>query len=143
MIRNLDESNHWGFGKLRGDKRLRPLSPRSRALRPREIAASLHSSMSGETGNTTMSGDYEDYEDYDTVNDDGVSYNVSPDVPPFVYIISCCFMAIICVFGVVSNSSIFVLFINSPLVSSECLLKILKENYIDLIFRYELHSTAS
>ena len=120
MIRNLDESNHWGLGKLRGDKRLCPLSSWSRALRPREIAASLHSSMSGETGNTTMSGD--DYEDYDTVNDDGVSYNVNPDVPPFVYIMSCCFMAIICVFGVVSNSSIFVLFINSPLVSSECVL---------------------
>ena len=133
MIRNLDESNHWGLGEPRGDKRLCPLSRWSRALRPREIPASLHSNMSGETGNTTMSGDYEDYEDYedyDTVNDDGVSYNVSPDVPPFVYIISCCFMAIICVFGVVSNSSIFVLFINSPLVSSQHILIILRENYL-------------
>ena len=58
-----------------------------------------------------------DYEDYDFVDDDGVSYNVSPDVPPFVYIMSCFFMALVCVFGVVSNASIFVLFINSPLVS--------------------------
>ena len=70
--------------------------------------------MDSEVDNTTMS---IDYEDYDFVDDDGVSYNVSPDVPPFVYIMSCFFMALVCVFGVVSNASIFVLFINSPLVS--------------------------
>ena len=46
-----------------------------------------------------------------------VSYEVSPAVPQFVYIMSCCFMAIICCFGVLANLSIFVLFYNSPLVS--------------------------
>ena len=71
--------------------------------------------MDSEVGNTTTMS--VDYEDYDFVNDDGVSYNVSPDVPHFVYIMSCFFMALICVFGVISNASIFVLFINSPLVS--------------------------
>ena len=86
-------------------------------LRPSE-AISLqhpHSKMNSEVGNiTTMS---VDYEDDDFVNDDGVSYNVSPDVPHLVYIMFCFVMAPFCVFGVVSNASIFVLFFNSPLVS--------------------------
>ena len=86
-------------------------------LRPSE-AISLqhpHSKMNSEVGNiTTMS---VDYEDDDFVNDDGVSYNVSPDVPHLVYIMFCVLMAPFCVFGVVSNASIFVLFFNSPLVS--------------------------
>ena len=74
-----------------------------------------HSKMNSEVGNiTTMS---VDYEDDDFVNDDGVSYNVSPDVPHLVYIMFCFVMAPFCVFGVVSNASIFVLFFNSPLVS--------------------------
>ena len=61
-----------------------------------------------------MSSEGSNMSDYD---EDGVNYHVSPDVPPFVFIISCIFMAIVFVFGVVSNASIFVLFINSPSVS--------------------------
>ena len=63
-----------------------------------------------------MSGSYENFS-VSQQDPDEVSYEVSPAVPQFVYIMSCCFMAIICCFGVLANLSIFVLFYNSPLVS--------------------------
>ena len=51
-------------------------------------------------------------------------YYVSTSVPVYIYRASCLYMAIICVFGVVSNSSIFIIFLRSPFVSQTYFKKI-------------------
>ena len=70
----------------------------------------------------------EENPDYLDKDYDFVSYEVNPSVPHFVYIMSCCFMAIVCFFGVLANLSIFVLFCNSPLVSLKLLSLIFEIN---------------
>ena len=44
-------------------------------------------------------------------------YYVNKEVPDFVYIASCVYMAIIFLIGFVANTSILILFISSPLVN--------------------------
>ena len=44
-------------------------------------------------------------------------YYVNKDIPDYVYIISCVYMAIIFIIGLLANTSIMILFISSPMVS--------------------------
>lgn len=52
-----------------------------------------------------------------TISANETSYYISPDVLPEVYIAAACFMVCICCFGVISNVSVVILFLNSPLAS--------------------------
>ena len=45
-------------------------------------------------------------------------FYVSPNVPPFIYTASCVLMFFTTIFGIPANTSIFVLFFNTPLVST-------------------------
>ena len=50
-------------------------------------------------------------------NSDDDPFYVNPNVAPTIYTTSCVFMAFVAIFGIPANASIFVLFLNSPLVS--------------------------
>ena len=52
-------------------------------------------------------------------------YYVNKEVPDFVYIASCVYMAIIFLIGFVANTSILILFISSPLVNISYIIHLL------------------
>ena len=62
-------------------------------------------------------------------------YYVNKEVPDFVYIASCVYMAVIFLIGFVANTSILILFISSPLVNISYTVNVLSAESTDECLR--------